>query len=381
MRILLFVSDYPPYGTTNAIHYFAKEWVKDGNEVQVIYDCSRLIFPLYFFAGQTERRQSAGKIEHYDLDGVHVLKLPIIRLLPRKRHISFTSKKRAVKELRKYLLDKGQFDIIISHFCSNHFYLVQSIRDIVSCPIMSVFHTVDTQDVVLARKIIESSNIVGARSAKIKDYLNSEVGYQGKIEMIFSGIPEEYIYFRNNAKKDTCLKLLYVGKLIKRKCVADIIDAVARLSKDIKFSLDIIGDGLERENLEKKVNAYSLETSVFFHGNLPRDNVVDYMRKSDCFIMVSKNETFGLVYLEAMASGCIVVGSRGEGIDGIIKDGINGFLVEPGDSIELTNVLTVLANMKEKETERMLDSSYKTIKKLTDERVANEYLDIIRNDL
>ena len=42
--------------------------------------------------------------------------------------------------------------------------------------------------------------------------------------------------------------------------------------------------------------------------------------------MISQGEAFGLVYLEAMARGCITIASRGEGFDGIIKDGINGFL-------------------------------------------------------
>ena len=43
------------------------------------------------------------------------------------------------------------------------------------------------------------------------------------------------------------------------------------------------------------------------------------------WIMISKNETFGLVYLEAMARGCITIGSRNQGIDGVINHGVNGF--------------------------------------------------------
>ena len=63
------------------------------------------------------------------------------------------------------------------------------------------------------------------------------------------------------------------------------------------------------------------------------------MKKSDVFVMPSAPETFGLVYLEAMASGCIVVGAKGWGIDGLIKNGFDGYLVEPRDIDALKNFL------------------------------------------
>ena len=49
------------------------------------------------------------------------------------------------------------------------------------------------------------------------------------------------------------------------------------------------------------------------------------MEESDVFAMVSSPETFGLVYIEAMAKGCVTIGSKGEGIDGVIVNNENGF--------------------------------------------------------
>ena len=60
------------------------------------------------------------------------------------------------------------------------------------------------------------------------------------------------------------------------------------------------------------------------------------IRNADCFVMVSSREAFGLVYLEAMAKGCIVIGTKGQGIEGIVKHGENGFLCKARDVNELT---------------------------------------------
>ena len=67
-------------------------------------------------------------------------------------------------------------------------------------------------------------------------------------------------------------------------------------------------------------------------GRLPREQVLRLMAQSDVFAMPSRKEGFGIVYLEAMASGCVTIGSRGEGIDGVIRDGENGLLVPAGDA-------------------------------------------------
>lgn len=64
--------------------------------------------------------------------------------------------------------------------------------------------------------------------------------------------------------------------------------------------------------------------------------------------MISKAETFGLVYLEAMSMGCLTVASRHEGMEGIIEDGVNGFLCNAGDEFELAQVINKINNLSQK---------------------------------
>lgn len=79
------------------------------------------------------------------------------------------------------------------------------------------------------------------------------------------------------------------------------------------------------------------------HCRLTREQTLEEFRKAEVFVMISSPETLGLVYLEAMSQGCVAIGSRNEGIDGILVDGKNGYLVESGNAEELRARLDAIA--------------------------------------
>ena len=82
-----------------------------------------------------------------------------------------------------------------------------------------------------------------------------------------------------------------------------------------------------------------LEARVTLTGGLPHEQVLSRMAQSDLFVLPSWGEGYGIVYIEAMAAGCIAVGARGEGIEDTIRDGENGFLVPAGDTDEVERVM------------------------------------------
>ncbi|MEH7121582.1 glycosyltransferase family 4 protein, partial [Neobacillus vireti] len=108
-----------------------------------------------------------------------------------------------------------------------------------------------------------------------------------------------------------------------------------------------------------------------------RENVFQEMLASDVFVMPSIKETFGLVYLEALASGCIVIGSVNEGIDGVIKNNENGFLVNNGSVSEIVVVLEKIINMNVHELERVKNAGIKTSQNMSESQVARKYLENI----
>ena len=134
------------------------------------------------------------------------------------------------------------------------------------------------------------------------------------------------------------------------------------------IELTVIGEGYDTHKKSNK--------NVKFLGRLSNQKVLEEMRKADIFILPSINETFGMVYLEAMASGCITVCTQNDGIDGIIKDGINGFTVIP-DIQNIQNLLIKLKNLDKTEINRIRENSAKTVKQYTLKKCCQEYLNNI----
>jgi glycosyltransferase involved in cell wall biosynthesis len=151
----------------------------------------------------------------------------------------------------------------------------------------------------------------------------------------------------NNQQKTI---LLFVGRLVEKKGVADLIAAVAGLPNDLlgRIELWIIGDGVERERLKTLVVDLKIEDKVVFHGRLPNAILPDYYAAADIFIAPSivdtncDTEGQGVILLEAMASGTAVISTRTGGVAEIIEHGKTGLLVEPKQIKPLSEAITQL---------------------------------------
>ena len=146
--------------------------------------------------------------------------------------------------------------------------------------------------------------------------------------------------------------------------------------------LHIYGDGPERSKLEQLAASNEVtKTSVRFHGLISHDKVADIMANSDIFAMVSTGETFGLVYLEAMASGDIVIASRHEGIDGIVIDGKNGFIVDPNNLDELVQCMKNIFNLNDTDYTEISRNANLTAMEFTEEKMGRKYLSMISSQI
>lgn len=120
--------------------------------------------------------------------------------------------------------------------------------------------------------------------------------------------------------------ILYLGRVSSEKNIAELLAAMPEYMErhaDVKFLL--VGDGPERERLEKQVSGYSCKERILFAGQQPWDMVPAFYQLADVFVSASNSETQGLTYIEAMASGLPVVAREDSCLEDILIPGVNGF--------------------------------------------------------
>ncbi len=131
------------------------------------------------------------------------------------------------------------------------------------------------------------------------------------------------------------LKILFIGNVIKQKGLHNLLHALSMLNKNT-FQLTITGNiDMEPEyvqSIRDLIKQYQLSDRVEFTGPLPIDVLPDIYRQHHVMALPSVNEAFGIVYLEAMQFGLPVIGTTAGGAKEIIQHGINGYLVDAGNT-------------------------------------------------
>lgn len=128
-------------------------------------------------------------------------------------------------------------------------------------------------------------------------------------------------------------RLLFVGRLAGVKGMPVLLDAVAKLkTTHPDVVLNVAGDGPDRQRLADHAKRLGIEANVNFLGYQSQAQVRDLLQQTDVFVMASFAEGVPVVLMEAMAAGVPVVATQIAGIPELVEDGINGYLVPPGDA-------------------------------------------------
>lgn len=164
------------------------------------------------------------------------------------------------------------------------------------------------------------------------------------------GVKNNIIHVLNNTitppiqhkvEKDvSCLNLLYLGVIGQRKGIYDVLkvfkDNKVRYKNKIKLR---IGGNQEEEKLRSVINEYDLNDIVKFEGFVSGNKKIECLNWADIYILPSFNEGLPIGILEAMAYGHPIISSPVGGIPAVVKDGINGVLVEPGNEVEIAKAI------------------------------------------
>ena len=138
-------------------------------------------------------------------------------------------------------------------------------------------------------------------------------------------------------------RILFVGRLSPEKGIQHLIQAMpAVLAKFADAKLLLVGNGPLLGEVRDQVTRLGLTDSVQFAGRQPRSAMPRWYGEATLVVLPSIQESFGVVLIEAMASGRAVVASRVGGIPEVLADGECGLLVPPGDSGQLAQAITRL---------------------------------------
>jgi glycosyltransferase involved in cell wall biosynthesis len=137
--------------------------------------------------------------------------------------------------------------------------------------------------------------------------------------------------------------ILFVGSNFQRKGLPVLIRAMSEVKKHYPgVMLHVVGADTKIDIMKALASERGIASQVLFLGPKPNEEV--RRMRSSIFAMPSLIEGFGIVFLEMMMAGIPVIGGRTGGTVELITDGYNGFLVEPGDVIELADKILSLAN-------------------------------------
>jgi len=154
-----------------------------------------------------------------------------------------------------------------------------------------------------------------------------DMGYKGEVAVIPNGVDAKKFENQNTKLFGTNVVLITTSRLVEKNAVADIIDALTFLPKNV--SLKILGTGELKDELKLKVANQNLANRVTFLGHVPYEEIPKHLHEADIFIRPSLSEGMGNSFIEAMAAGLPVIATPVGGIVDFLKDGETGLFVEP----------------------------------------------------
>jgi glycosyltransferase involved in cell wall biosynthesis len=161
-----------------------------------------------------------------------------------------------------------------------------------------------------------------------------------RIRVIPNMIREDQFIPPSVPRKTDPFVFLWAGRLEHVKGVDLLLEAVKKLSglTDRQFSVRLAGKGPLRSDLEKQAAALEVDHRVSFLGRLSREEMLEEFQGTNCFVLPSRYEAFGVVLIEAMATGLPVIATRSGGPDSIVTEE-NGLLIEREDAVELAEAM------------------------------------------
>jgi glycosyltransferase involved in cell wall biosynthesis len=335
MKLLLINYEYPPVGggAGNATFHIAKEMAKRGLEIFVLTSHFK------------------GLKRYEEKDGVKIIRIPVIRRKIYQSNplemvtfiLSGIFKSFTIKKLNPsisiafFSIPSGPIAYFLKKFFSIPYIVYLRGGDVPGflSEQLWVYHKITLP---FQKIILKNADGILCVSENLRELIRKHFG-EMEIKVIPNGIDLET--FKPEFKStEEPIKFLFVGRLTIQKGLPYLMDAVKELKKlNKKFKVILVGDGPLKTEIQEMVKIRGLEEYVEFKGWINREELPALYRKSDVFVLPSIEEGNPNVLLEALASGmpCIVTSLKG--CVEFVKDGVNGFIVEQKNPLQLADAM------------------------------------------
>jgi len=269
------------------------------------------------------------------LHEVEIEQYPLLKHFPYT--LALASKLAEVAEMK-------QLDILHAHYAIPFGAAALLAKQIVSPRELKIVLTLHGTDITLVgnnasfrpvtKMTIEHADTVTVVSRFLQEETVRQFDIQRPLEVVYNFIDPE----RHDVGPCPCIPhcssltrktVMHISNFRPVKRIPDVIEIFARIARHVDSRLILVGDGPDAAVAREKAQAHGLSDRVTFVGVV--DRVAPLLAQADLFLLPSSTESFGLVALEAMASGVPVVASDVGGIPEVVEHGQTGYLAPVGD--------------------------------------------------
>lgn len=343
MHILILPSGYPTKEETLRSIFFKEQALalKDGeHKVGVIYSETRRITNINY----KNLKRNHFQITFNNEEGINTVRLHGWNILMMRNFLGVNLwVKQTLSLYEKYVERYGKPDIIHVHCGLYGGLAAKIIKDKYSIPYVITEHSsiilnnslndYNKQVLTVAYNNADKLISVGSKlKCSMKNYTNNDI-------VVVPNIVNTDGFKVIKEYKREKFRFLTVAYLKKNKRIDLVIEAFSKLKEKHKnIELYIGGDGPEKTNIQGLINKYNLNEDVHLLGEVSREDLPNIMGDSDSFVLPSMYETFGVVYIEALACGVPIIATRCGGPEDFFNENL-GYMIDVDNLNELCNAM------------------------------------------
>jgi glycosyltransferase involved in cell wall biosynthesis len=206
-----------------------------------------------------------------------------------------------------------------------------------------------------AGRVLRKADVVTTPTRRAANLLESASGLTGVLA-VSCGIQASR-FANSTPTSNHEPRILFLGRLDYEKHIHNLLKAVALLPKSLNVKVEVVGDGGEREYLEKLAKELGIDQNVEFRGHITDQELPKAYERATLFAMPSIAELQSIATMEAMASGRPVVAADAMALPHLVHDGDNGYLFPPDDVNAFADRLLKVVTANQAELDRLSENS------------------------